>query len=95
MDVIWCHSTQSALVDFASKIRQALALAFIKQMASLNASLSSMPTAGGGGGGGGAEGSQGNLLDWADKLYGQSISAVTKAWFAKKTLQLMPPSFLE
>ena len=40
------------------------ALAFIKQMASLNASLSSMPGQGGAGGGAGAEGSQGNLLDW-------------------------------
>ena len=56
---------------------EAAALGFIKRMTSLNATLSAMPGAGGAGGGGGD--SQGNLLDWADKLYGQSINAVAKA----------------
>jgi hypothetical protein len=40
-------------------------------VASVNATLSAMP-----GAGAGAGDSQGNLLDWADKLYGQSINAV-------------------
>lgn len=53
---------------------EASALGFIKRMASVNASLSAHNP----GGGVGAGDSQGNLLDWADKLYGQSINAVTK-----------------
>eukprot|EP00850_Spirogloea_muscicola_P000287 SM000001S04689 [mRNA] locus=s1:1778855:1782556:+ [translate_table: standard] len=42
------------------------ALHYVKQLKSLNVTLASANT-----------GSRGNLLDWADKLYGQSISAVT------------------
>jgi hypothetical protein len=52
----------------------AAALAFVRRMASLNAH--------GGGrevpGGGGAGGEGGDLLEWADKLYGQSISQIAK-----------------
>ncbi len=37
-----------------------------------------MGMGGGGAGAGGGAASQGNLLDWADKLYGQGLTAVTK-----------------
>ena len=50
------------------------ALSFVKRMASLNARLDAA-TAGGAGAG---AGDGGDLLDWADKLYGQSVNAVAK-----------------
>ena len=47
---------------------------YVKRMASLNARLDAA-TAGGAGAG---AGDGGDLLDWADKLYGQSVNAVAK-----------------
>lgn len=55
------------------------ALAYVKRMMSLNASLKNM--SGGAPDAGGhrrTDSSQGNILEWADKLYGQSVNTITK-----------------
>jgi len=53
------------------------ALAYVKRMMSLNASLKNM-SGGGDAGHRRSNSSQGNILEWADKLYGQSINTITK-----------------
>lgn len=53
------------------------ALSYIKRMMTLNASLAKNASAEGVGHRR-ADSSQGNILEWADKLYGQSINTITK-----------------
>ena len=53
------------------------ALSYIKRMMTLNASLAKNASADGGGHRR-TDSSQGNILEWADKLYGQSLNTITK-----------------
>lgn len=54
------------------------ALTYVKRMMSLNAQLKNMSGDGAASGHRRADSSQGNILEWADKLYGQSIHTITK-----------------
>jgi len=86
-----CDATDAALRAAGADTD---ALSYVRSLRAFNLTGgASGGASGGGGGGGGASGgafgaaaaaagaaaaSQGNLLDWADKLYGQGLTAVTK-----------------
>ncbi|GJP79809.1 hypothetical protein CLOP_g10023 [Closterium sp. NIES-67] len=87
--IIYLMATDNASAGDVEAVEAALreqgvdlaALHYIKQVKRVNSSFAAVAAAGGGGGGGGGvggmAGSKDDLLDWAGRLAGQSLSRVT------------------